>query len=146
MSSIPEQALSYASLYKLDLDVHKEMIPLEPFVFNCLTPRKEIVASFKKAKRAKLPWPDGMPVPVVTFNRKRHEWAIMDGMTRICAAKMTGFNQIPALVASGETHDELHHILQYGYYGEDFVEMLAAVNPLVLNNLQNRDDMRLAGK
>ena len=71
----------------------------------------------------------------------------MDGMNRICAAQMEGFEEIPAFVASGETHAELWDaILKHGYFGEDFVEMLSLIHPEIRENLRRRDDMRLAGK
>jgi hypothetical protein len=66
----------------------------------------------------------------------------MDGMMRICSAQQAQIPEIPALVASGETYDELEHILNQGYYGEDFIEMLAMVNPIISENLKLRDRNR----
>jgi len=147
MEPVPEEALRYAQDHHLDLAVHYTSIPTAPFVFKCLTPRKGILDAFAKARRAGQLWPHGMPVPVVTYHQGRHEWEIMDGMNRICAAQMEGFEEIPAFVASGETHDELYRvILKNGYFGEDFIEMLALVSPEIRENLQRRDDLRLSGK
>lgn len=147
MASIPERALEYARAHNLDLGVRHTVVPTAPFVFKCLQPRESILASFRKAMRARQLWPLGMPIPVVTYHRGRDEWQIMDGMQRICSAQMEGFEGIPAFVASGETHEELYDaVLKEGYFGEDFVEMLAMVDPLVRENLALRDDMRLAGK
>lgn len=144
---IPEEALKYALHQHLDLSVHYTAIPTAPFVFKCLSPRKAILDAFKKAKRAGQLWPHSMPVPVVTYHKGHHEWEIMDGMNRICAAQIEGFEEIPAYVASGETHEELYaYILKDGYFGEDFIEMLALINPEIRDNLHRRDDMRLAGK
>lgn len=147
MASIPERALEYAKSHRLDLGVRHTVVPTAPFVFKCLQPRESLVETFRKAVRARQLWPLGMPIPVVTYHRSRDEWQIMDGMARICAAQTAGLEEIPALVASGETHDELYDaVLKEGYFGEDFVEMLAMVDPLVRENLALRDDMRLAGK
>lgn len=147
MRSIPEEALRYAQENGLDLSVHYTSIPTAPFVFKCLTPRQAIWNAFKKAKLNGDLWPNGMPVPVVTYNERAHEWQIMDGMNRICAAQIEGFEEIPALVASGETHDILYqHILKDGYSGEDFIEMLAIVDPQIRDNMRRRDDLRLSGK
>jgi len=147
MPSIPERALRYAQDRHLDLSIHHTTIPTAPFVFKCLTPRKGILDAFIRAKRLGELWPNGMPIPVVTYSPGRHEWQIMDGMNRICAAQMEGFEEIPAFVASGDTHNELYRaVLKDGYFGEDFIEMLALVSPEIRENLQRRDDLRLSGK
>jgi len=147
MEPVPAEALRYAQEHHLDLTIHHASIPTAPFVFKCLAPRKGILDAFAKARQKGQLWPHGMPIPVVTYHKGRHEWQIMDGMNRICAAQMEGFQEIPAYVASGETHEILYeHILKDGYFGEDFVEVLAAVSPMIRSNLRRRDDMRLAGK
>lgn len=147
MPSLPEQALKYALDHSLNLTVYLAEIPTSPFIFKCLTPRPALLADFNKAMRAHQPWPSGMPLPVVTYRDDQHEWEIMDGMNRICAAKMEGFREVPALVASGETHDKLYRaILKNGYFGEDFVEMLAMVSPEVLTNLKLRNKTQMSGK
>jgi len=146
MESIPELALKYARTHRLDLTVRHTVIPTAPFVFKCLHPRASILEAFNRAKRGGQLWPLGMPIPVVTYDGTDDEWQIMDGMQRICAAQIEGFDEIPALVASGETHAALWHILKDGYFGEDFVEMLAMVDPLVRENQAMGDDLRLAGK
>lgn len=147
MPSIAEAALQHALDRGLDLSVHYTAIPTAPFVFRCLSPRQGILQAFQRAKRQGDLWPPGMPVPVVTYSPRHKEWQIMDGMNRICAAQMEGFEEIPAFVASGDTHDELHRlILHKGYFGEDFIEMLALVSPEIRENLHRRDDLRLSGK
>ena len=147
MESVPERALKYAKAHNLDLTVQHTVVPTAPFVFKCLQPRASILGAFSRAKRGGQLWPLGMPIPVVTYNRTEDEWQIMDGMQRICAAQIEGFGEIPALVASGETHDALWEpVLKEGYFGEDFVEMLSMVDPLVRENQAMGDDLRLAGK
>lgn len=147
MPSLPEQALQYARSHRLDLGIRHTTIPTAPFVFKCLEPKESMVEAFKKAVRVRQLWPLGMPIPVVTYDQDRDEWRIMDGMSRICSAQLAGIEEIPAFVANGATHDELYRvILKDGYFGEDFVEMLALIHPEVRANLTLRDDMRLAGK
>lgn len=146
MATIAQMALDEAHRLGLNLSVEIRAIPTDPFRFRCLKPKWEVLAAFQEAAKLKQEWVPGMPFPVVTFNRGREEYEIMDGMMRICAAVIAGFDRIPAYVASGETYDALEPILRNGYYGEDFVEMLALAHPDVARNLRLRDDMRLAGK
>lgn len=130
----------------MDLEVSQEIISTKPFEFKCLIPPDRVMRAFDQALAAGHPWPPGMPLSVVTYNAAKDEWKIMDGMMRICAAKDAGFQEIAALVASGETFDALESILRNGYYGEDFVEMLAMVSPTILENLELRDQSRMSGK
>jgi hypothetical protein len=143
---IPQKALQKALSSKLDLEVRQEIVQTGPFAFRCLIPLPRVQEVFKYAYHDNLAWPSRMPIPIVTYHRGRDEWRIMDGMMRICAAKDAGFTQIPALVASGETFEALEEILKLGYYGEDFVEMLAMVSPLVLENIEQRDESRMSGR
>jgi len=143
---IPQRALQKALSEKLDLRVYQEMIPTGPFEFKCLVPPEKTMRAFARAIDDDRPWPPGMPLAIVTYHKGKDEWKIMDGMMRICAAKDAGFEEIPALVASGETVDALESVLKDGYYGEDFVEMLAMVSPVVLANIELRDQNRMSGK
>lgn len=145
MPSIPEMALAEAEKLGLDLRVLSEMVPTEPFVFHCLTPKESMLEVFKDAFRERKAWVEGMPVPVLVYYPEKNEFGIMDGMQRICAAQKAGLEEIPALIASGETYDILRPILENGYYGEDFVEMLAMANENIRRNLSLRDRNRMAG-
>lgn len=146
MESIPKMALKAARKRGLDLSVELQKIPTSPFRFRCLKPKHSTLEVFQKAREAGEEWVPGMPLAIVTYHTKRKEYEIMDGMMRICAAIMAGYDFIPAIVAKGETHDALYDILLEGYYGQDFVEMLAMANPSVDDNLRMGDAMRLAGK
>ena len=142
MASIPELALAKAMHLKLDLSVHRWMVPADSFHFQCLEPKPAMLDAFHRARAENLPWVEEMPLPVLVYHEGRHEFRIMDGMMRICSAQQAQIPEIPALVASGETYDELEHILNQGYYGEDFIEMLAMVNPIISENLKLRDRNR----
>lgn len=142
MAAIPEMALAEAMRRNLDLSVKRWMVPTSVFSFQCLEPKRSMLEAFRDARTDGLPWVEGMPVPVLTYHPDRREYRIMDGMMRICSAQQMQIPEIPALVASGVTYDELEPILNQGYYGEDFVEMLSMVDPLVLENLKLRDQNR----
>lgn len=139
MASIPERALEEARRLGLDLSVNKWLVPTAVFTFQCLEPKAVMLEAFKVAHRDGFLWVRNMPIPVVTHHRANREFRIMDGMARICSAQKARYTEVPALVASGETYEALRHILDEGYYGEDFIEMLAMVNPLVRENLELRD-------
>lgn len=143
---IPQKALQKAMALKLDLEVREASVSTKPFEFKCIIPPSRVMNAFLIAKEHGLAWPDRMPLPIVTYHEGKNEWRIMDGMMRICAAKDSGLEKIPALVASGETFDALADILKNGYYGEDFAEMLAMVSPEVLANLELRDETQMSGK
>jgi len=145
MESVPKRALKAAKERGLDLRVDPMTISTAPYKFRCLKPKASVLEAFEKARERGQEWVPGMPVPVVTYHSKRNEWEIMDGMMRICAAIMAGYEVIPALVAKGETYDALDDILREGYYGEDFVEMLSMVNPDVARNCRLTDDLKLSG-
>ena len=104
-----------------------------------------MVEAFEDVRKKGAQWIPGMPIPVLVYYPRENDFRIMDGMMRICAAQKAGLRFIPAFIASGETYDVLEPILNRGYYGEDFVEMLSMVNPAVRNNLRLRDRNRLAG-
>lgn len=144
--SVPQRALAKAQRDGLLLDAPLREIPTSVFSFHCLEPKPENLNLFREVLLEGLPWVDGIPFPVVTYNVSRNEWRIMDGMLRICTAQAAGFTEIPAFVASGETYEALAEILDEGYYGEDFVEMLSMVNPGVAKNMEARDQNRMAGK
>lgn len=146
MASISEMALKEARRLNLDLSIKEWMVPASAFSFECLEPTEAVFEAFRAAKAQGLPWVHTMPVPVLTYHSKDNKYRIMDGMMRICAAQAVGIKEIPAFVASGDTYDALKPILDHGYYGEDFVEMLAMVNTQVNENLDKRDRNRLAGK
>lgn len=146
MPSISEIALERAKELGLDLDVRLELVPTYVFTFECLEPKPEVLQAFRDAQVLGLSWVDGMPAPVVTWHKKSSAFRIMDGMMRICAAKEAGIREIPAFVSSGETYEALEPILKQGYYGEDFVELLALVNPEIRRNLESRDENRMAGR
>lgn len=143
MASIAELALWYARDNDLDLSIKEMRVPTNAFFFKRLVPPKSLVRELRGAKKGGLPWVSGMPLPVLTLARR--EFRIMDGMKRIAAAKEAGYLEIPALVASGDTYEKLSPILANGYYGEDFIEMLATVDDLVRQNLELRDRNRLSG-
>lgn len=138
-------ALRAARERGLDLSVSLGTIPTKPFSFKCLKPRIGVLDALTKAREDGLEWAPGMPLPIVTYHEGRDEWEIMDGMMRICAAIMAGYDTIPAYVARGETHDALWDILKEGYYGHDFVEMLALENPDLDRNQKMGDDLKLSG-
>lgn len=146
MSSIPEQALAEAKRQKLDLTTQKWMVDPRTFKFDCLEPKPSMLQAFRAAHAAGRDWVQGMPVPVLTFHSNDRSFRIMDGMLRICSAKKAGMTQIPAIMANGNTYDALEHILVKGYYGEDFIEMLAMVNPFVQANLAMRDRNKAMGR
>lgn len=146
MREISELALAEAKELGLDLDVHMETVPVHVFKFTCLAPKPEVLRAFLEAKALGLPWVEGMPMPVVTWHPKKSAFRIMDGMMRISAAQEAGIREIPVFVASGDTYEELEEILEQGYYGEDFVEMLAMVNPEIRRNTESRDENRMAGR
>jgi hypothetical protein len=146
MPSVPERALAEAERLGLDLGVRKDLVPTNVFTFQCLEPKETLVEAFREAKRSHTFWVFGMPLPILTYHPGYREYRIMDGMMRICAAKTAGLDKFAAYVASGETYDALSSILDEGYYGEDFVEMLAMVNDEIRQNLEDRDKNRLAGR
>lgn len=129
----------------LDLRVIPGMVPTTPFVFECLKPKESMATAFHDAKRNLHKWVKGMPIPILVYYPERNEFRIMDGMMRICSAKEAGFDSFPALLASGETYDALEPILDQGYYGEDFIEMLMMVSESVRENQRMRDRNRLEG-
>lgn len=145
MASIAEMALYEAKRLGLDLSVKSWMIPAAAFSFECIEPKRSMLEAFRDAKRDGLPWVEHMPVPVLTYHSRDDKYRIMDGMMRICSSQAVGIPEFPALVASGETYEALEPILDQGYYGEDFIEMLAMVNQQVRENLEKRDRNRLAG-
>lgn len=146
MASIPEMAFIEAERLGLDLSVQHLTVPAGAFSFGCLDPKADVLAALATALEDELPWVIGMPLPVLTYHPDTKEYRIMDGMMRICAAQMVGMKVFPALVANGDTYDALESILDNGYYGEDFVEMLAMTNEDVRKNLESRDGNRLAGR
>jgi hypothetical protein len=143
MDSVAEVAYREAKKLGLDLSVTVGPIPVDAFMFRYMRPRSSTLQALKKAKREGLEWAQDMPIPVVTLHGKTFE--IMDGMMRIRAAQEAGFKEIPAIIASGDTYDALRHILKRGYYGEDFVEMMAMESPVVRKNLEHRNKNRMAG-
>lgn len=145
MPSIPELALAEARELGLDLSVQKMVVETSSFTFKCLEPRESMLQAFRRAHTGHRLWVNEMPVPVLTLNQRERKFRIMDGMLRICSAKRAGFKTFPALVANGETYDALEPILAKGYYGEDFIEMLAMVNPLIRENLAIRKYRFLSG-
>jgi hypothetical protein len=145
MASIPEMAYEEARKLGLDLRVIPGMVPTAPFVFECLKAKDSMATAFHDAKRKYHKWVKGMPIPILVYYPERDEFRIMDGMMRICAAQAAGFDVFPALVASGETYDALEPILDQGYYGEDFIEMLMMASPSVRENQKIRDRNRLEG-
>lgn len=146
MPSVPELALAKAEELGLDLHVSRITVPTRIFTFKCIEPKGAVVRAFKEAADKGHSWVEGMPVPVLTYHSGLKEYRIMDGMMRICAAQIAGIRDIPALVASGELYEILEPILDEGYYGEDFVDMLAMVNEEIRNNRESRDSNRLSGK
>jgi hypothetical protein len=146
MSTIPEMALLKAKRLELDLGVSRRLVPTDVFHFDCLEPKSGMLRAFRQAKAAGHDWVEGMPIPVLTYQSSDRTFRIMDGMLRICSARKARIKEFPALVASGDTYDALEDILRNGYYGEDFIEMLAMVNPLVRENLEMRRRRFLSGK
>lgn len=144
--SVPERALAKAQRDGLILETPLREIPTSVFSFHCLEPKPESLNLFREALEQGLAWVEGVPLPIVTYNDSRNEWRIMDGMLRICTAQAAGYTEIPAFVASGETYEALADILDDGYYGEDFVEMLSMVNPEIARNMESRDQNRMAGR
>lgn len=145
MASIPEIAYEEARKLGLDLRVLPGMVPTDAFAFECLEPKKDMLQAFRDARRDRENWVPGMPVPVLVYYPERNEWRIMDGMMRICSAQRAGIPSFPALIASGEAYDALEPILDQGYYGEDFIEMLAMTSEDIRDNLRKRDRKRLEG-
>lgn len=138
-------ALEEARRLDLDLSIKSWMVPTSSFTFECLKPSPSTIKAFEMALEDGLSWLQEMPFPVLTYHKKENKYRIMDGMMRICAAQKAGMHEIPALIASGATFDALQAILEQGYYGEDFMEMLALADEPVRENLQKRDRNRLAG-
>lgn len=145
MPSIPERGLTEARRLGLDLDVQLWMVPTELFAFKGLTPPAAMVEAFKKAKREGLEWVPGMPKPVLVFHPKPEEYQIMDGIRRIASAKKAKFKDFPAFVGRGSVYDALEAIFQDGYYGEDYIEMLAMANEEIRKNLELTNKTKLAG-
>lgn len=145
MASIAEMALNEAQRLGLDLNVKPWMVPTSAFSFNCIEPKRSMLEAFRDAKREGLPWVEHMPVPVLTYHPNVDKYRIMDGMLRICSAQAVDIPEFPALVASGDTYEALEPILDQGYYGDDFIEMLAMVNDQVRDNLNMRNRNKLAG-
>lgn len=145
MPSIPERGLAEARRLGLDLDVHLWMVPTSLFAFKGLVPPPSMVEAFKKAKREGLDWVPGMPKPVLVFHPKPEEYQIMDGIRRIASAKKAKFKEFPAFVSRGYVYDALEPIFQDGYYGEDYIEMLAMVNEEIRKNLDLTNKTKLAG-
>lgn len=121
------------------------MVPATAFTFRLLEPPEATLKVFREAARKGSSWPSGIPLPILTYHADDRMFGIMDGMMRIRSAQLAGIPQFRTLVASGETYDELMPILDQGYYGEDFVEMLCLVNPEVRKNQQSCNRNRLAG-
>jgi hypothetical protein len=145
MASVPEMALQEAERLGLDLTVKTWMVPVDAFSFECLEPKPGIQAIFHQARNAGMEWVPEMALPVLTYHPRERKFRIMDGMMRICAAQVAHFKEIPALVANGDTYDALQPILDHGYYGEDFIEMLSMVNEDVRENIERRERYRLSG-
>lgn len=145
MPSIPERGLAEAKRLGLDLGVQLWNVPTKPFVFKGLVPPESMVEAFKRAKREGLPWVPGMPKPVLIYHPKEDQYEIMDGIRRIASAKKAKFKEVPAFVARGYVYDALEPLFQDGYYGEDYIEMLAMANPEIRENLELTNKTKLAG-
>lgn len=146
MSTVAERALKEAKKKRLDLEVHLDLVPTSIFALKKVEPRLSVYQAMRDAASRGESWVQGMPYPVLTWHKTSGKYRIMDGMMRLVAAQMAGIPVIPALIASGETYDALEPILRNGYYGEDFIEMLAMVSPDIRKNLDLRDENRLSGK
>jgi hypothetical protein len=140
-NEIVDLALAKAKAENLDLSAKKAFVPINAFVFHLLQPSNSVTQAFK----GQLLWPDALPIPILTYHQKDKSFGIMDGMLRIRGAQLARLSTIPAYIASGETYDALESILDRGYYGEDFVELLCLVNAEVRKNQEGVNRNRLAG-
>lgn len=121
-----QRGLNHARERELDLGVSVVSVLLSDIESEgSVIPNDYVVKSIKNAVRRGLAWPKGMPLPMLVCEGT--ECFAIDGNHRIKAARIARLTEIPAIVASRSTWEELLPVIEQEDVipYDDFIAILA---------------------